>query len=57
MSAKRKQGAVLRLFKGEPIELVSRKLVVPAGQRKRIEGRRLSAGCAPLSGAAVFVSF
>ena len=39
MSAKRKQGAVLRLLKGEPIELVSRELSVTAAE--------LSAGRAP----------
>lgn len=32
MSAKRKQGAVLRLLKGEPIEVVSRELGVTAAE-------------------------
>ena len=32
MSAKRKQGAVLRLLRGEDLELVSRQLAVPAAE-------------------------
>ena len=32
MSAKRKQSAVLRLLRGEDLELVSRELAVPAAE-------------------------
>jgi transposase-like protein len=44
MSAKRKQSAVLRLLKGEPIELVSRELGVTAAELAAWRDAFLSAG-------------
>ena len=48
MSAKRKQGAVLRLLKGEPIELVSRELSVTAAELSAWRDAFLAAGEASL---------
>jgi transposase-like protein len=48
MSAKRKQGAVLRLLKGEPIELVSRELGVTAAELSAWRDAFLAAGEASL---------
>ncbi len=48
MSAKRKQGAVLRLVKGEPIELVSRELGVTAADLAAWRDAFLAAGEASL---------
>ena len=48
MSAKRKQGAVLRLLKGEPIELVSRDLSVTAAALSTWRDAFLAAGEASL---------
>jgi hypothetical protein len=48
MSAKRKQGAVLRLLKGEPIELVSRDLSVTAAELSTWRDAFLAAGEASL---------
>src|SRR5262249_34493986 len=48
MSAKRKQGAVLRLLRGEPIELVSRELSVMANDLAAWRAAFLSAGEASL---------
>jgi hypothetical protein len=42
MSAKRRQGAVLRLLKGEPIELGSRKLSVTAAELTEWRGAFLA---------------
>jgi hypothetical protein len=47
MSAKRKQGAVLRLLKGEPIELVSRELGVTAAELAAWRDAFLAAGPTP----------
>ena len=48
MSAKRKQSAVLRLLKGEPIELVSRELGVTAADLAAWRDAFLAAGEASL---------
>ena len=48
MSAKRKQGAVLRLLRGEPIELVSRELGVTAAELAVWREAFLAAGEASL---------
>jgi transposase-like protein len=48
MSAKRKQSAVLRLLKGEPIELVSRELGVTAAELAAWRDAVLAAGEASL---------
>jgi len=48
MSAKRKQGAVLRLLKGDPIELVSRELSVTAAELSAWRDAFLAAGEASL---------
>jgi len=48
MSAKRKQGAVLRLLKGEPIELISRELSVTAAELSAWRDAFLTAGEASL---------
>ncbi len=48
MSAKRKQGAVLRLLRGEPIELVSRELGVTAADLAAWRDAFLAAGEASL---------
>jgi hypothetical protein len=48
MSAKRKQGAVLRLLKGEPIEWVSRELGVTAAELAAWRDAFLAAGEASL---------
>jgi hypothetical protein len=48
MSAKRKQGAVLRLLRGEPIELVSRELSVTAAELSTWRDAFLAAGEASL---------
>lgn len=48
MSAKRKQGAVLRLLQGEPIELVSRELSVTAAELSAWRDAFLAAGEASL---------
>lgn len=48
MSAKRKQGAVLRLLKGAPIELVSRELGVTAAELSAWRDAFLAAGEASL---------
>jgi len=48
MSAKRQQGAVLRLWKGEPIELVSRELDVTAAELASWRDAFLVAGEASL---------
>ena len=48
MSAKRKQGAVLRLLKGEPIELVSRELSVTAAELSAWRDAFLAGGEASL---------
>jgi len=48
MSAKRKQGAVLRLLRGEPIELVSRELGVTAADLAGWRDDFLAAGEASL---------
>lgn len=48
MSAKRKQGAVLRLLKGEPIELMSRELSVTAAELAGWRDAFLAAGEAAL---------
>jgi hypothetical protein len=44
ISAKRKQGAVLRLLRGEPIELVSRELSVTAAELSAWRDAFLAAG-------------
>ena len=48
MSAKRKRSAVLRLLRGEEIELVSRELGVPAAELTRWRDAFLEAGEASL---------
>jgi len=48
MSAKRKQGAVLRLLRGEPIEVVSRELGVTAAELSAWRDAFLAAGEASL---------
>jgi hypothetical protein len=48
MSPKRKQGAVLRLLKGEPIELVSRELSVTAAELSAWRDAFLAGGEASL---------
>jgi transposase len=48
MSAKRKQGAVLRLLRGEDLELVSRQLAVPAAEVSAWRDAFLAAGEAAL---------
>jgi len=48
MSAKRKQSAVLRLLRGEDLELVSRKLAVPAAEVSAWRDAFLAAGEASL---------
>jgi transposase-like protein len=48
MSAKRKQGAVLRLLKGAPIELVSRELSVTAAELSAWRDAFLAGGEASL---------
>ena len=44
MSAKRKQSAVLRLLRGEDLELVSRELSVPAAEMSAWRDAFLAAG-------------
>ena len=48
MSAKRKQSAVLRLLRGEDLELVSRELAVPAAELSGWRAAFLAAGEASL---------
>jgi hypothetical protein len=48
MSANRKQGAVLRLLRGEDLELVSRELAVPAAELSVWRDAFLAAGDASL---------
>ena len=48
MSAKRKQGAVLRLLRGEDLELVSRELAVPAAEVSAWRDAFLASGEAAL---------
>ena len=48
MSAKRKQSAVLRLLRGEDLELVSRELAVPAAEVSGWRDAFLAAGEAAL---------
>jgi transposase-like protein len=48
MSAKRKQSAVLRLLRGEDLELVSRELAVPAAELNAWRDAFLAAGEAAL---------
>jgi transposase len=48
MSAKRKQSAVLRLLRGEDLELVSRELSVPAAELSAWRDAFLAAGEASL---------
>ena len=48
MSARRKQGAVLRLLRGEDLELVSRELAVPAAEVSLWRDAFLAAGEASL---------
>jgi hypothetical protein len=48
MSAKRKQSAVLRLLRGEDLELVSRELGVPAAELSAWRDAFLAAGEAAL---------
>jgi len=48
MSAKRKQSAVLRLLRGEDLELVSRELAVPAAELSAWRDAFLGAGEAAL---------
>jgi hypothetical protein len=48
MSARRKQGAVLRLLRGEDLELVSRQLAVPAAELSAWRDAFLAAGEAAL---------
>ena len=48
MSAKRKQSAVLRLLRGEDVELVSRELAVPAAELSAWRDAFLAAGEASL---------
>jgi hypothetical protein len=48
MSAKRKQSAVLRLLRGEDLELVSRQLAVPAAEVSAWRDAFLAAGEATL---------
>ena len=48
MSAKRKQGAGLRLLRGEDLELVSRELAVPAAEVSAWRDAFLAAGEAAL---------
>ena len=48
MSAKRKQSAILRLLRGEDLELVSRELGVPAAELSAWRGAFLAAGEASL---------
>ena len=48
MSAKRKQSAVLRLLRGEDLELVSRQLAVPAAEMSAWCDAYLAAGEASL---------
>ena len=48
MSAKRKQSAVLRLLRGEDLELVSRELAVPAAEASVWRDAFLAAGEASL---------
>jgi hypothetical protein len=48
MSAGRKQGVVLRLLRGEALELVSRELAVPAGELSGWRDAFLAAGEASL---------
>jgi hypothetical protein len=48
MSAKRKQSAVLRLLRGEDLELVSRELAVPAAEVSAWRDVFLAAGEASL---------
>ena len=47
MSARRKQSAVLRLLRGEDLELVSRELAVPAAELSGWRDAFLAAGGAP----------
>ena len=44
MSARRKQGAVLRLLRGEDLQLVSRELAVPAAEVSLWRDAFLAAG-------------
>jgi hypothetical protein len=48
MSAKRKQSAVLRLLRGEDLELVSRELAIPAAEVSAWRDAFLAAGEASL---------
>ena len=48
MSAKRKQSAVLRLLRGEDLELLSRELAVPAAELSAWRAAFLAAGEASL---------
>jgi hypothetical protein len=48
MSAKRKQSAVLRLLRGEDLDLVSRELAVPAAELSAWRDAFLAAGEASL---------
>jgi len=48
MSAKRRQSAVLRLLRGEDLELVSRELAVPAAELSAWRDAFLAAGEASL---------
>ena len=48
MSARRKQSAVLRLLRGEDLELVSRQLAVPAAEVSAWRDAFLAAGAATL---------
>jgi transposase len=48
MSARRKQGTVLRLLRGEDLELVSRELAVPAAEVNSWRDAFLGAGEASL---------
>ena len=48
MSARRKQGAVWRLLRGEDLELVSRELAVPAAEVSWWRDAFLAAGAASL---------
>ena len=53
MSAKRKQSAVLRLLRGEDLELLSRELAVPAAEVSAWRDAFLAAGEASLKTRAV----
>jgi transposase len=48
MSAKRQQGAVLRLLRGDDLELVSRELAIPAAEASAWRDAFLAAGEASL---------